>query len=125
MSAAYLNSDLLLHIAVKGGGEVIMKMALVCIGWRDAIELGSGGAFDIRDSLLKIKKTALLSQLVDVLCLTPMRIKVAPHAEKRRFGGGFYKVFTHAAAVRLFYKNGGWETMEGRMQKRAERRKRL
>ena len=118
-----MDTDTLCLIAEAGSYEVAFTMALVCIDWRAAIQNGVGAVFDVRRSLLTLGGTVLMGDLVSVLALSPTNVKLAPHVRKRhRFG--FYNIFTHDTAVRLFHTHGGFARFEARVARRAARKQR-
>jgi len=79
-----------------------LRMALVCKSWRDAMDWGVGGHFDVRKSLVSLGKTALLTEVTTVLALTPTTVKLYAHKTKRRYGGGVYKIFEHSTVVQIY-----------------------
>jgi len=120
--ALWLNEDLVRGVAAQqASGEAATNMALVCRDWRQAIEEGDGEAFDARRSLLSIGETALMSELMDALALSARTVKMATYTKKRnRYG--FYNIFQHGEAVRLFRLHGGWDRLHLRLQRRAVRK---
>ena len=121
--ALWLGEDLVRLVATqRPGGELATRMALVCRCWRHAIEEGDGGAFSIRRALLSIGETALMSELMATLALSAQTIKLAPHAKKRNRYGGFFNIFRHNEAVRLFHLHGGWDRLHRRLERRATRK---
>ena len=115
-----LSADLLREIG-STAAEVAFKMALVCVEWRNAVEAGVGGSFDVRRGLLLLDQTALMGELTVALALSPTTVKLAPHTRKRNRYGGCYNIFAHATAVALFRQHGGWTRLEARLAKRAAR----
>ena len=116
-----LDHDALRAIASLGL-DVALRVALVCVDWRHAIDDAEGGTFDTRRVLVALGDTALQSDLVTTLALTPITVKLYPHQTKRRHGGGHYNIFLHATAVRIFHAHGGASKLEARLSKRAARR---
>ena len=115
-----IGSDLLFAIG-ECGEEVAFRMALVCKGWREAIE---EGYYPIRDRILSIGETCLMQDLVSCLRLSPDKVKKVEYKKKRRWGGGHYNIFDHSAAVKLFHLNGGWDGVVKRHAKYTARGKR-
>jgi len=101
--------------------SLALRMALVCKGWRDAIDSGVGGHFDSRKRLVSLGETALLTKVTTVLALTPTTVKLYGHQTKRRHGGGLYKIFTHSKVVQIFLAHGGAAQLEVRLARRVKR----
>ena len=112
--------DDLVRCVAQTSAEAAIKVACVCKRWRDAVEGGEGGAFDIRNALAAIGETAIQADLVAALALSKMHVKMGKHTKKRNRYGGFYNVFTHASAVALFRSHGGFGRLEARMARRGK-----
>ena len=98
-----------------------LRMALVCKSWRDAMDWRVGGHFDVRKSLVSLGKTALLTEVMTVLALTPTTVKLYAHKTKRRYGGGVYKIFEHSTVVQIYRAHGGAAQLEVRLARRVKR----
>ena len=49
-------------------------------------------------------------------------MKMATYTKKRNRYGGFYNIFQHGEAVRLFHVHGGWDRLVSRAERRAIRK---
>lgn len=116
---AYLDHDCLRLLARNL--PLALHMALVCKGWRDAIDSGVGGHFDSRKSLVSLGETALLTEVTAVLALTPTTVKLYAYRTKRRYGGGLYKIFTHSTVAQIYEDHGGAAQLEVRLARRVKR----
>ena len=116
-----LDHDALRSVA-RAGLNVTLLMAVTCKDWRESIEDTEGGVFDTRRVLLNLGDTALLSELYNALALSAINLKIYPHATKRRYGGGCYKIFQRATYISIFHEHGGAPKLEERQERRTRRR---
>ena len=112
-----IGDDLVCCIA-QTGAHVALKMACICKQWREAVESGDGAAFDTRRALIQIGETSLQGDLVSALALSKVHVKMGTHTKKRNRYGGFYHIFSHAAAVKLFQSHGSFDRLEQRLRAR-------
>ena len=93
----------------------------MCCEWRRVVESSVGRACATRRSLVDLGATALLTDVVDALALTPITVKLYPHRTKRRYGGGVYRIFAQRTCVDIYRAHGGANGLERRLARRAKR----
>jgi hypothetical protein len=114
--------DDLLYCIAQTGAHVALKMACTCKQWREVVEGGEGATFDVRRALTRIGETSLQGDLVSALALSKVHVKMGAHTKKRNRYGGFYHIFSHAAAVELFQMHGKFDRLEQRLARRTKRK---